>query len=774
MKKILCTLYFVLFIVSIYAADTSVRPSRSIPSNTSANLSPIRVEANRVSRAAVSRGVVDSNSTKEVNEKSQDRPIRRAVSSASKSAPSASPPAVVSRSAVSRAINTVSSENSGRSGAPAIQSRNATTRINAMGLRPSTAEVGGRAVIGRTNVMTGSNIDERMEEQRGTTRRARAAVETAFTVDSSTAEAPSPSEDLAACTEGYFDCLNQFCNVLDANQKQCSCSGRLTQYKKVEESLQKANDELNNVANQIRYVGLSADEVRSIMKETEAEAVLGSVDDRTQSRQMLEEIERLIISPTGDFGGGTSSSSLDFELDFSSGDAFSLDGLFGNSNSFANMRGTELYNAAKKKCSPILARCATKKSDQSVISGQYDIEIDKACIAYEAGLKKATANVKTNVRSATQMLQKARLAVLADHNTYDAKGCVAALDECMRDDMVCGGNYYKCLDPTKTAIDESGKIIPGGDVAKIKELISQYDSSCLSNDAYKWTEASGTDCNTGTTTSMCGISNGVRAANKNDGRCVISYIVGKIGKADTDGKIKSGFCRPVLDKCRQFTYSNGQYVEDNTIVRSYVERVMTQVKAAQSSIMAEYASTCIHDVSTCYNSQITQVNSYTSGMNISPAALKPILLGACRNVALSCAYAVFAADRESSGKCPGGDTTTCINNLSEMFYQSMLCPANSTWDENGGTPSGVNNTKTTSTNKAFINSNCYCNLEYYVNNNQCVASPICPTGSNYDSGSDSTKNGSDADNAVPVPYCKCIHVGPLLEGNACPKVAATE
>jgi hypothetical protein len=627
--------------------------------------------------------------------------------------------------------------------------RSATPRNNSnVRVRPSVAEVGGRAIIGRTNTMTGSNIDEEVE--RKLTRRTRAAENPFETKVKEEEAAPSAAGDLAGCTTSYFDCLNQFCNVLDANQKQCSCSSRLTQYKDVENSLNKANEELNNVAQQIRYVGLSADEVRSIMAETEAETVLSSTTDNSQSRNLLDEIEKIIKSPDTNFSTNSSGSgsNMDFELDFS-GDASSTDltGMFGGkSDSFSNMRGIELYAAAKKKCNSVLTRCASKKADQQIISSQYDIEIDKACVSYEAGLKKATQGVKTNVRSATQMLQKARLAVLSDQNTYDSKACVSALDTCMRDDMVCGSNYYKCLDPTKTAIDENGEIIPGGDVVTIKDLTTNYSATEIS-DSYLLSPIAPT-C-TGT-------------SRDRTGKCIIYYLLNKIGSSDpATGRVTSGFCRTVLDKCRRYTYNdNKEYIANNTIVKSYLERTMTQIRAAQSGIISEHASECIHDVSTCYNSQLTQVNSYSGGLSLSPSTVKPILMGACRNVALSCSYAVFSTDTDRTAN-------TLIDKLSEMFYQSMLCPANSRWNNSAPVGQIAAPNYTMSTGTTYVNSNCQCNSGYVVYNGLCTMTPVCPSNSTT-TDVRTTVAGTTTTKGIPVPYCQCNYVGVVPVGGVCP------
>jgi len=752
-------LFVALFATAGFAAEP-LRPSRGVSMNneqlTTNNDGEGEVESQKVSRAVVSQQPT-----------TPSRGISRGAVS-QQAVVSSDTPRTISRTAVSRGGASQSNENQDRRSsaaaggvaAGAATSRSATTRASNNGLRPSVAEVGGRAIIGRTNTMTGSNVDE--EFNRKQTRRARAATDNPF-APAAPAEAPSSPDDLAACGGAYFDCLNQFCNVLDQNQKQCSCSGRLTQYKKVEDSLQQANNDLNNVAQQIRYVGLSADEVRSILKETEAEMVMSTMEDRTQSRNMLAEIEKIIKSP--DSANYSSGNNLNFDLDFSGGGDFDLESLFGDGGSFANMRGTELYDAAKKKCKPILARCATKKTDQQIITGQYDIEIDKACIQYEAGLQKATQNVKTNVRSATQMLQKARLAVLGDHNAYDARGCVAALDSCMRDDMVCGDNYYKCVDPTKSAIDENGKVIPGGDVIKIRDLISDYKATDLGN----LLENSVACTSTSTT---------------NTGSCIVNYLKDKIGVME-NGRVKSGFCRPVLDRCRMITYNEGRYVDNNTVVKSYMERVMTQIGAAQNNIIAEYASVCVNDVSLCYNSQITQVNAYSGGISLSPSTVRPILMGACRNVALSCAYAVFSADddRKTGSKCDGADA--CINSLSEMFYQSMLCPQNSTWVDGNHT----NDIVTHYVHMGFVNSNCKCNNGSYAYNGKCVALPACPAKSHplecvmpavippatvseenakKCAGNATISTGGTTDQGRPAAYCICDAPGQLTSAGACP------
>ncbi|MBP3397506.1 MAG: hypothetical protein J6K82_01095, partial [Alphaproteobacteria bacterium] len=580
-------------------------------------------------------------------------------------------------------------------------------------MRPSTAEVGGRAIIGDTGLQTGSNISDdirRLQSRAGKD-----------TTRESIADATARLEETAtlnkSCQEQYNECMDQFCAVIDANQKRCSCSANLSRYTKVETAVKDANAQLNEVAQRIRYVGLSADEIRAIMTQTEAEAALSGTVDTSETRNMLDQIEDLIRDPSA----GTTYSSdtysgfdldLDLDFDFSSDsdDLFSLDFLTGNSgDSFSNLRGSDLYNAAKKRCKNILNECKDAGATPQQITGNYDLAIDKDCIAYEQGLSKMNETLLSNVRSANRMLQKARLSVLQNKNQYDAKACIGALETCMKDEMVCGENYFKCVDPTKRYIDENGDVVLGQNISNINAFMENYNNAAINDafleNAYKNQNISEDDCKEDSGSEMGG----------NDGSCVAKYLLQKIG---TKSKVTDeGLCRAVLDKCQRYTYnSNDVYEPYNDVVVNYVQRAMVNIKAAQQNIISDYASSCMVDVAECYNKQVTQVNAWSSSANVS--SVYNVMRGACRNVALTCAYAVFDG---SNNACPNDDE--CINSISEMFYQSLLCPDNSTYQSDAETELDAN-----SDNQEYVNSNCKCNPGYEPFGGQCLAK--CDTDGN--------------------------------------------
>lgn len=618
------------------------------------------------------------------------------------------------------AVNTVG--RNARVSAASINNNPALRRAGVT-LRPSTAEVGGRATIAGTDTQTGSNIDEAV---RGITARATTATRESITAAKETLEATA--ELNASCQQQYNDCMDQFCMVIDANQGRCSCSSNITKYAKVESAVKEANAQLNEVAQNIRYVGLSADEIRAIMNETEAEEALSGAKDTSETRNMLEEIEELIMDPTStsSYYSSGGSMGLDLDLNFSSdsADMFSLDFLNTDTNSsFSNLRGAELYNAARKRCNTVLTQCKKAGATVSQVTGNYDVSIDKDCIAYEQGLKKMNDTLASNVRSANLMLQKARLAVLQNKNQYDAKGCIGALETCMKDDMVCGDNYYKCIDPTKRYIDENGEVVLGQNITKITDFMTEYDNSLINAKNLK------EDYAMQISDELCSV-HGENNTAGGDGSCVVQYLLKKIG---TGQKVtEEGLCRAVLDKCQNYTYNGTEYKPYNDVVVNYIQRAMVNIRAAQRKIIAEYASNCMVDIATCYNQQVTQVNAWSS--NASVNSVYNVMRGACRNVALTCAYAVFehgptvcvdgTCSENTNELCPNNDDDKCINSISEMFYQSLLCPDNSSYNATTTGTTSPNGTK-----EGWVNAKCKCNTGFVPWNGNCIVE--CADGQTY-------------------------------------------
>ncbi len=751
---------------NVFAAESSI--SRVIPNKNAKTEGVERVENSTVkNRGAVSRGV--------------SRPVSVTKPSAGVVSRSVGNRTNVQHATLESGVNTV-----GRNARTDAASINNTAALRRAGitLRASTAEVGGRATIGNTGVQTGSNIDEQV---RGIQSRASifGGQKQQKTV---TAESLAEAKDILektsdlnnTCQAQYNECMDQFCAVVDANQKRCSCSANLAKYAKAQKAVEDANVELNDVAQRIRYVGLSADEIRAIMSATEAELEMGKTKDNTQTRSMLDDIADMIKDPTSSTiltGSATTDSLLDMDLDFSSdsSDMFSLDMFNSSGGDISSKRGKALYNEAKKRCKTVLNRCKDAGGIEDQISGNYDLAIDKDCVAYEQGLIKLNQTLTNNVRSANLMLQKARLAVLQNKNEYDIKECVGALEKCMLDDMVCGDDYVKCLDPTKKYIDENGTVVLGKNIANITAFLN--DPYGITENSYNNTKINGDFIKNSANDTMC---------STHDGSCVVNYLMKKIGTGATvkDG----GLCRAVLDKCQDYTYKQtgktATYDPYNEVVINYIQRAMVNIKAAQARIISDYASSCMSDVRDCYNQQNTQITSWTSAASIDN--IYKVMTGACYNVALTCGYAVFAYDSDmgtkisnitcesigcgttaQDGTCPTNSCTglleskrqnELINGISELFYQSLLCPEKSSFD---ATYREISPNRTI---EGYVNNHCKCYSGYTVWGGTCVAScasseyrndsgvcKACATGTELSGGDTDTEPNACVDVSVSAP-----------------------
>ena len=295
---------------------------RTVVSARTANRTTTTTE--QTDRGAVTRSIVRTIPTN--TPKAQETTTRsagRAVSVTRSQAPQDS-----ARSNLETAVR-----NTGRSQRTEAASINANPAVRRMGLtlRPSTAEVGGRAIL-ESGAQTGSNIASEITNLSPRIATIKQKHDEEQKLDpASIAQAKEQLEQKAAlnrsCQDQYNDCMDQFCAVIDANQKRCSCSTNLTKYVKVEEAVKEANTKLNEIAQNIRYVGLSADEISAIMSATEAEEAMTGVVDTTENRSLLSKIEKMIKDPKTASGSSYATDSyglLDIDLDFSNDDLSDL------------------------------------------------------------------------------------------------------------------------------------------------------------------------------------------------------------------------------------------------------------------------------------------------------------------------------------------------------------------------------------------------------------------------------------------------------------------
>ena len=434
------------------------------------------------------------------------------------------------------------------------------------------------------------------------------------------------------CKTQYTQCMDNFCDVLDDAQGRCSCSKNIKNYAKTSTAQKEANAALQDIAQQIQYIGLSRDEVETLFTQTEAELTMQGNTDNSQIKNSLDKIKEMIVDVKPGTAVSTETDSgfsfnldglLDFNLDSM---GFDLASIFGNNNSgtssISNQRGEQLYKTASARCKKsVLESCQAQGINITLIENSYDLEIDRACIAYERSLSDGNDDIVQTVRNAQTVLQRARLMVEQQKNVYDLRGCVGALDACMQDDFVCGSDYELCLDPTGKYIVE-GEVVVGSTPGYVIEGASsvppskEYGNNTLMGTWYydgkfAW-GATTQDGSLMDYISKYVTSNPIRNTSSN----MAEFLQHKIGYNEK-GK-NYGMCMSVLNKCQNLTYDKktGNYIPNNQVITEYLARTLVQIKRAQDAVLADYAESCITDVSSCLSTNNFDTTASNSKQNI--------------------------------------------------------------------------------------------------------------------------------------------------------------
>ena len=538
--------------------------------------------------------------------------------------------ATTARTTTTRASGSVVSRNANASRVSARPSRAATTTAPAVSSRRATTSNASRTAragsiiqtdtvntplyTGRVGVRSNA-IQARMPVASG----AAALSSTATTsVDTDISDLDELAQITDYCKAQYTSCMDNFCNVLDDAQGRCSCSANLKNYEKTQNALKQANEDLQDVAQQIQYIGLSSEEIETIFSETEAELAMKGKDDNSDNAVDLSRVKDMVIDVRKKTAYSTTSSGTSFDLSgllsFDFATDFGFDSLFGSTSdtsSISNQRGDQLYKTATARCkATVLNTCQSQGVDISVITNAYDLEIDKQCIAYERSLTDANDQLVKTVRNAQTVLQRARLMVAQKKNEYDGlRECITALDACMQDDYVCGSDYENCLDPTGKYI-VNGKVIEGstpGDEDSTSGLYATWNYKPEGADNINaWgTNGSLKDY---ITTSITDDQDVLTMPSDN----MLVYLQSKIGYYDKDSNKNYGMCIGELNKCQKYSYGpDGEYDIDNQVVREYMQRTLVQIKAAQDELLAKYAENCVRDVATCVSRNASSASSIT-------------------------------------------------------------------------------------------------------------------------------------------------------------------
>ena len=578
---------------------------------------------------------------------------------------------------VSRAGQRAAVSRSSGSGAGVVSRRNAGTDNNVARATTTTTTYmsasGGThtADTGRVSLRTAPVQGTRMQAASSSARTPSVASvsvsNNATTVISDSVQNVTANMDALAeltdyCKAQYDECMDNFCNVLDDNQGRCSCSKNVKNYEKTEEALRAAAEELQDVAQRIQYIGLTADEINTLFTQTEAEMAMQNTTDNSKIKNDLDRVRNMLVSVKTGSSSAAVTENSGISIDFSNLLSFNIDsygfdlsGLFGtttssNTQSIGNQRGEALYKSAASRCkTAVLTNCTAQGVDAGVIVNAYDMEIDKQCIRYERALTDSNNQMIATVRNAKTVLQKARLMVAQQKNQYDLRGCISALDSCMQDDYVCGTDYEECLDPTGKYIVEGAIVVgsmPGmsggmwsSDKKKAESgLYTVWNVGGANGNQNIWGPGTAEQQNTYTMSNYIGNTLKLEYAQSKAPRDISEYLQTKIGYHDDKSGRNYGMCMSVLNKCQDYTYDqNGKYLANNQIISEYMQRAFRQIKTSQDKVLSNYAQNCLSDVNSCLSQNNYGFGASASGStNYSDIAIRACLpvINTCRSVTL--------------------------------------------------------------------------------------------------------------------------------------------
>jgi len=469
------------------------------------------------------------------------------------------------------------------------------------------------------------------------------------------------------CKQQYYQCMDGFCNVLDENLGRCSCNKNVSGYSKTEEALRDATSELQDVAQQIQYIGLTPTEIKTLFSQTEAEDALQANSDNSKLKNDLSRITNLLIdakpgsasSVTQDSGVSLDLSNLlSFNIDSTGFDITSLfsTGSQNNTQSVANQRGEALYKSGAARCkAAVLNNCQSQGADIAVIINSYDVEIDKDCMSYQRKLEDENAAMLATIRNAKTVLQKARLTVAQQKNQYDLRGCISALDSCMQDDFVCGTDYVDCVDPTGKYV-VNGAVVEGsmpgvlGGKWGSDGTAAYAESGLYAGWNYNNQNIYAPKAATAYTIPLyIKDTMNLKSAQTSTATDISTWLLSKMGYHDDATGRNHGMCVSVLNRCQKYTYDKeGKYLAENLVISNWLERAFQKIKKAQDEILTKYAQSCLGEVSQCLsqNNFYYTSNTTTSTDNPSNMAIRACLpvINSCRSVTLGLTQATVSTD----------------------------------------------------------------------------------------------------------------------------------
>lgn len=568
MKKLfaICSLLFTLCGVAGAVADDSVDTARAAKRSAAGNIASSTVAARQksdVSGVAATSGASRSSGTN--LQKDISAPVARATTP---------------RDGV------VVTDNSRSATTATVAPRSGNVQSRAAVVAP--AKISERASIGmpRTTIPTPGTVS-RTSVQPGV---ARSAVQPSariatmpHTARSATVTAAAVlNKDYKTCREVYYKCMDEFCANKDTQLKRCACSAKIHDFDVTKKQLTRVEDKMLEFNERLLTVNLEKEDAQAISIATEGEKAYQQ-DDKTKSKQILDEIAKKLKSSIADSELTKNMSAISLSLDADS--AFdSIDSMLGASTT--TKEGTALYSAALPICREMAAEVCDTDAAAIAESG-YQMAIEQDCNTVSKTYETLNTQALEKIREGGALLDMARLDIYQKRNSDDILTCKKKMLDMMTDTSVCGTDLSKCLDTTGRYIDPStGEAFLTVGLANLDKLINRPTGN------EKWTSVAGNE------------------------------------KFVTFLESKKKYLEPAMENCQDIA---------DGVWKAFIEDALAQIKLAQGRKLEDVRQSCTTLTAQCLTTTAKSVAEFDArALSIFGVSADKTVNEMCANVKTAC------------------------------------------------------------------------------------------------------------------------------------------
>lgn len=396
------------------------------------------------------------------------------------------------------------------------------------------------------------------------------------------------------CRQIYYECMDEFCAVKDANLRRCACSSRANEFENMKQNMSRFEDKMLDFNQRLLLVNLDAEDVNAINQSTEGEDAFYATTDKTRSKRALDEIAKKLNTTFGDDSNGTSLAPISLSLNIDS--AFDTVDSFMGSDTTAKS-GTALYNAAIPICRETAMEVCTE-DELSLAIGGYLMLMEQDCNTVQRAYQAQADAARSKVFESGALLDMSRLDAYQTRNSDDILTCKRKMMEMLTNTTVCGANMEKCLDMTGKYID------PTTGAAFLTENLADLGSLIVRPDATQsWTSANG--------------------AGK-----FINYL-----------NNKKHFLAPAMENCQDIA---------DTVWNAFIEDALAQIKLAQDAKLEQIRQACTTLTSECLIAAHDSIGEFDArALSVFGVATNRTVDAMCADVRNSCTALMNATGGEN-------------------------------------------------------------------------------------------------------------------------------